>query len=382
MYRRRTIGIFGGGLIALAGIILVTLVYAAFTGQLNISNGSGVGRISKWDVHFEHLSTISTIHTAKVLTQPRLASGASIDNYSVSVTSPGDTISFTVDVVNEGNYNAVLTSVSVGTPSCTGTDATSNTNVCNHLHYSLTYDNGATVQVGDTLYAKETNTMKVTLTYDDTVTASELPTSEVSISNLNITIYYQQSGDALVKDNGEVADYKVYKIGNKISVHNEDYWVIENSGAGQDYVVAFKDTFIDGVVSKYTSADNDDYANSLIKIEVDSWVNSEFLNDELKEVNGYKARLLSIDDLSRLGYGTISNGAKALQDGVPNWVYNVGERYYTMSPFAFRNIYIVLSNGDISIGTGKNVSTKVRPVINVYKEALDILVESNQQNNE
>ena len=376
MYRRRTIGIFGGGLIVLAGIILVTLVYAVFTGQLNISNGSGVGRISKWDVHFEHLSTITTTHTAKVLTQPRLASGASIEDYSVSVTSPGDTISFTVDVVNDGNYNAELTSVSVGTPSCTGTDATSNTNVCNHLHYSLTYDSGASVQVGDTLYAKETNTMKVTLTYDDTVTASELPTQEVSISNLYITINYQQSGSALVKDNGEVADYKVYKQGDKITLNNEDYWVIEDSGAGQDYVVTLKDTpltaqdiqnykgdltfTVSGNGMQYGT--NSTYAGSYVETVVNNWESATFINDELKEINGYRARLITKQE-----YESISS--------INSWRYYSNYWYWTMTGPYHDGVNVIRNNGTlydayVNYDRAFGYELTVRPVINVYKDKL------------
>ena len=406
MLSKKEVKIIGGIVGALSIVMLIGLIYAAFTGQLNIA-GSGVSRISKWDIHFENLSTITTSHTAKVLAQPRLASGTSIVDYSVSVTSPGDTISFTVDVVNEGNYNAEITSVSVSTPSCSGDDSTSNNNVCNHLHYSLTYDSGASVQVGDTLYAKETNKMKVTLTYDDTVIASELPTEEVSISNLGITITFEQSSDALVKENGEAADYKVYKQGDKITLNNEDYWVIEKSGAEQDYIVALKDTPLNvsevnlyggvgtennhvnvydgsgcpqtacningyGALAYYTSETcglvngtgigtgcTSEYDSSEVKYVVDAWAVDKFENDELKTVNGYSSRLITAAE-----YGEILNTF--------SWRYNSSYNYLTMTGMTKAVVYCVRSDGSLSsIPAGNSYGAlTIRPVINVYKSAI------------
>ena len=151
----------------LSVITLMAVIYAAFTGQLTI-NGTANVRDSKWDIHIVEegqLDPTNITGSAKVLTKPT-ASTNSISDFALSLTTPGDSISFTFDVVNDGNYNAKITSIDIDTSECTGTDSVSNTNVCSHIHYYLNYDSGASVQVGDTLYAKETNTMKVTLTYD------------------------------------------------------------------------------------------------------------------------------------------------------------------------------------------------------------------------
>ncbi len=352
------------------------------------------------DIHFENLSTITTTHTAKALTQPRLASSTSIEDYSVSTTTSGDSISFTFDVVNEGNYNAKITSVSIGTPECTGTDSVSNSNVCGHLTYTLTYDNGASVQINDLVYAKETVTMKVTLTYDDTVTSSELATEDVSISNLGITINFEQTGDALVKENGEVADYRVYHVGDKITLNDEDYWVIENSEVNKDYIVALKDipltanevnlygidsnginhinnsgtTSTSGRVA-YDFNDNCDlnkglsgcnkYDNAQIKYVVDSWAESTFNNQELKELDGYFARLLKLTEANNNLLCNKSN----CKDSPYNWA-----RSYTSWTFydQMSDVYAYFVHG----GTHHGYSYKcqdcyyVRPVINVYKSAL------------
>ena len=353
MYKRRSFSVIFAGLMVLSLVIVLALVYAGFTGQLEI-NGNAVNRQSKWDIHFENLSNITTTHTAKALTQPRISSSTSISDYNVSLTTPGDSISFTFDVINDGNYNAKITSIDIDTPECTGTDSVSNTNVCSHIHYYLNYDSGASVQVGDMLYAKETNKMKVTLIYDDTVTASELATSDVSISNLELDINFEQDSDALVKDNGEVADYRVYKQGDKITLNNEDYWVIENSGAEQDYVVALKDDYIS---SSIIYGSTSDYSTSDAKTVVDTWVTNTFHNNELKEVNGYVARLITRSEYQSL---PSSYSWKS-----PNYLW------WTMTSCTSRTLFFVDNDGVTLEGTASVRSLVVRPVINVYKSALE-----------
>ena len=67
MYKRRSVNIMLAGMIVLCSVIVIALVYAGFTGQLNISSQNVVGRKSNWDIHFEHLSNVTTNRTAKVL---------------------------------------------------------------------------------------------------------------------------------------------------------------------------------------------------------------------------------------------------------------------------------------------------------------------------
>ena len=372
MYRRRNFNVLMIAIATLSLVIIVSLVYAGFTGQLNIT-GTAVQRTSNWDIHFENLSNITTTGSAKVLSQPALDGTTTIEDYSVSTTSPGDTISFTFKVVNDGNYNASISSVSVGTPQCTGTDTTSNTNVCGKLSYTLTYENGATVQTGDVLYAKDYAVMKVTLTYADFSDASLLPTADVSISNLGITINYGQSGSALVKDNGEVANYRVYHQGDKITLNNEDYWIIANSEAGQDYVVALKDlpltaneitnaggtssTSGDSLGKMSYHSSSSEYETSNIKSVVDNWANSRFMNSELKEVDNYSARLIT-----RTEYLTISNKN--------SWRYK-SNWYWTMTPYNSSQVWIILSSYAPNPGNVHATDGSVRPIINVYKSALE-----------
>ena len=84
-----------------------------------------------------------------------------------------------------------------GTPTCTGSDSTSNTNVCNNLEYTLTYTaGGQAVAVNDTLKINETKNMTLVLRYKSTIGQNELPTATVTVGNLGITIQYAQDSNA------------------------------------------------------------------------------------------------------------------------------------------------------------------------------------------
>ncbi len=249
--------------------------------------------------------------------------------------------------------------------------------------------------------AKDYAIMKVTLTYQTFNDASLLPSEDVSISNLGITVNYVQSGSALVKENGEVSDYRVYHQGDKITLNNEDYYVIANSGAGQDYVVALKDepltvaevNLYGGVgtennyVNKYTQSSvgtafnlngygavafysrdncgyvsgswtdyencNNNYDDSDIKHIVDNWEVDKFVNDELKEINNYKSRLINMSEIT-------SNIGPLMDEG-----------YWSMTKGAYKGI-MLCSNTTCHFSWYKKVADLylVRPVINVYKSAI------------
>ena len=356
-------------IVVLSVITVLAITYSAFTGQLNI-NGTAVNRQSGWDIHFENVSSITTSGTAKVLNnhQPTINQNnrTQIQDYEVSLTSPNDSISFTFDVVNDGNYNAKISDIDVGTPQCTSTDSTSATNTCNNLTYTLRYASGATVNTNDVLYAKDKLSFKVTLQFNDITNPALLPSAEVSIGNLGIEIDFEQQGNALVNDDGTVANNKVYHIGDKITLNNEDYWVIENSGIGQDYVVVLKDTVLQG--SKYSDSYNSTYETSKVKEIIDDWSTNNFLLNQLKEINGYKARLITKDE-----YLNISE--------INSWRYNSGYIYWTMTPNGGSSIYNIRQDGSIGsdgpVGHSYAGDVTVRPVINVYKSALETPIENN-----
>ena len=222
-----------GILALLVGIVAVSISYAAFTQNLNI-NGTANVQATNWSVHFANLTNAVTNGTAVEGTSPTIKSGqTSIGDYSVDFYTPGDSITYTFDVVNDGDYDAKISVLTKGTPQCSGADSTSNTNVCANLEYTLKYtSNGVDVAVDDTLKKSKTKNMTLVLRYKNTIGQNELPTAEVIVSNLGITIQYSQ--DSLA--GGNSVTY-LYYIGSSTK-HIGDTLVVNNTDVFDNYSMA------------------------------------------------------------------------------------------------------------------------------------------------
>lgn len=232
---------------------------------------------------------------------------------------------------------------------------------------------------------------------------------------------------------------KRYQVGDKITLHNEDYYIIDDSPRSQDYVLALKATplTVDEVnlyggvgtesnhVNKNTSSsvgtaynsngygglayyssptcgyvngsyvhtgcaseNTSNYDSSDIKYVVDNWVNSVFEANDLKVVNGYKARLPQKEELRSKFYPSCSKTAfKCSRESVtPLWISESNKKYFywTMTKYGKTddyygdNIYAINGVGELANVTGgnrgyysNNTDLMARPVINVYKTAIE-----------
>lgn len=177
-------------------VIAIGIGFAAFTETLSI-NGNATVQTSSWKVKFTDLSTGITAGTASITTAPTInTNDTTISTYDVKLAKPGDSVTYTFKVANTGTYDAKLTSVTIPTPTCTGSGdnaETDATNVCKHVTYSLTYSDGGTIAVNDALAKGTSKEMKLVLSYDTHNVAADLPSGDVTISNLGISLVYSQS---------------------------------------------------------------------------------------------------------------------------------------------------------------------------------------------
>ena len=91
---------------------------------------------------------------------------------------------------------------------------------------------------------------------------------------------------------------------------------------------------------------------------------------------GYKARLLTIDDLlENLGYNkfVISCGALVVTNDVPSWVYNSKYSYRLLRPMTDDNTYqyYVASSGRVESSFAYNNYYVLRPVVTIQKSMLE-----------
>ena len=113
---------------------------------------------------------------------------------------------------------------------------------------------------------------------------------------------------------------------------------------------------------------------------MDRWAIDKLTERDLKSINGYKARLITFDELvDNLGYEykiiiTALQGY-IFSETTPNWVYNDNYWYWTMTPYESSKhqeiVWSIKEDGKLteSFPFTQNAAS-VRPVINLLKSAI------------
>ena len=191
----------------IVALVAVTFAYASLTHTLKIKAFNecindecyyGTGYPIYWKIQFENLSKVSKTGTAVEHVAPRIMYPTRIGDYKVSLSAPGDSVSYAFDVVNEGKLDAMLSSIYMLHPTCIG-NSKDCYNVLKNIEYKLTYEDGSIPKYGDVLYAKNSGDakpnrkrMKLTLAYSSNIKQSEIPAHEVMVDNLDAIMFYVQ----------------------------------------------------------------------------------------------------------------------------------------------------------------------------------------------
>lgn len=159
----------------------VTVGYAALSTTLSIT---GKGTLSKnsWDIHFENLVIVDN-GASVVTTAPTIDSTKTKVSFNITLSKPGDTYEFTVDAVNKGTIDAMLSGFS--TTSLTADQQ-------KYLTYTVTYGDGATISTKDYLKKETSETIRVRVRFRDDLTSADLPSSAATL-NLTATLVYVQA---------------------------------------------------------------------------------------------------------------------------------------------------------------------------------------------
>lgn len=296
----------------------VTVGYAALSTTLSIT---GKGTLSKnsWDIHFENLVIVDNGASA-VTTAPTIDSTKTKVSFNITLSKPGDTYEFTVDAVNKGTIDAMLSGFSV-------TSLT--TDQQKYLTYTVTYSDGATISTKDYLKKGTSETIRVRVRFKDDLTATDLPSSAETL-NLTATFVYVQADSTAkerakpsilcIRDNTATSEDlmlgdKLYCDVNGDGTYNESteifYYLkdldsdstsavlIYNNVTSSDYVAYSKTNTLNGptIASKYLPTISEWPNVSLTKAIRDiKSPNSDFI---IKGFNysGYAARLPSLSEV-------------------------------------------------------------------------------------
>ena len=219
-------------LVVIAGL---TVAFAALSTTLNI-NGTAYLDAAKWGIKFKNLSEPVSIGTATTTGTAKIeeTKSAEITGINVGLSTPGDKVTYTVDLVNEGTINAKIDNIEK-------TVLTSEQQ--RYLTFKVTDKEGKEVSEGDILSAGETRKLTITIEFIKDLTKEDLPTSTSTIS-LSYKLNFVQTDDKATSGSQEPSsqactsfDKKdTYNVGDVISLCNtttnksEDFYVMKDNG--------------------------------------------------------------------------------------------------------------------------------------------------------
>ena len=209
--------------IAIVAVLVISVIglgiaFAAFSQTLTINGGASV-QASQWKVVFEGITNEglidnpTTVGTASEIAHPTIKNNSTeISTYSVSLKTPGDSITYNFKVHNKGDYAAnigTLTISGVNRPSSPVSGASlvtdssiaaANANTLAVIEYKFYYtDNNKLVgqDAKDCLEPGESENVSLRITFasSSATDTSILPSSDLVLDNLGVTAIYNQSGN-------------------------------------------------------------------------------------------------------------------------------------------------------------------------------------------
>ena len=167
-------------------ILFMTIGFATYAATLDIE-GTATAKANTWSVHYVTNSYQET--TGSVA-----ASAHNLTNtdftFTVTLNKPGDFYEATVNVINDGSFNAVLSALTMSTLT---------TAQSKYLTYTVYYDGTAYTASNDSLSASlpytsgsNTKAVKVRVQYVQPENSSDLPSSDAEVT-LTASLDYDQA---------------------------------------------------------------------------------------------------------------------------------------------------------------------------------------------
>ena len=166
-------------------ILFMSVGFAGYASTLNI-NGTATVQSNKWSVHFVDTSYAET--TGSVEASSHTVTGTSV-TYAATLEKPGDFYEFTINVINDGTFDALLSGLTLSTLT---------TAQQKYLTYTVTYDSTpyTATQTGLSLSlphtsGSNTKAVKVRVAYIQPENSADLPQSSVDVT-LTASLNYVQ----------------------------------------------------------------------------------------------------------------------------------------------------------------------------------------------
>ena len=284
-------------------VCIMAIGYALLAQELTINGRASID--SAWRVE---ITNIMRKEMNGGVTEKSKSYTATTASFDIGFTQPGDYVIYDIEVTNSGTLDAVI----------------SNINVVTDNNPAIIYTTSG-LQQGDKITKNgDKKYLTVKIEYDSNVTSQPASTT----NNITLEMNYQQ-------DLGQFdpISYNAYSIGDTINFAGSNWRVVKNSTEEEDYVTLMKEVVLTNAElgeyaygtgydtmeytwtdtchnanhgyssSNYDNCNNtNDYATSKVKEMLERTYINTLGTDSLKEVDGYKIRLITLDELeSNLG---------------------------------------------------------------------------------
>ena len=181
-------------------IVGMTVGFAALNTTLQLIGTLNISRTT-WNIHWTNPTKVGGVTATKDATL-KTGDNTTVE-YEVNLANQGDYYEFTVDAINEGTIDAMITgfenkvyenNVEVQKP--------------DYLDFTVTYSDNTQIANNHLLASGETETYKVKVQYKSNLTADQLPTSTRNLK-FTFSVTYMQSDE----EQAVPPRYPVYNLG-------------------------------------------------------------------------------------------------------------------------------------------------------------------------
>ncbi len=169
-------------------VLGISIGYAALASNLKI-NGTSKVSSATWNIHWENVQINENSVSTSEENKARITDEARTEvEYSVELSEPGDFYEFTVDAKNDGTLDAQIYSVESKYNDALISDENK---LPEYISYTITYEDGTSIEAGNTLDHGQKQTYKVKILYREDIDSSKLPQSNVTL-DLKFKVEYRQ----------------------------------------------------------------------------------------------------------------------------------------------------------------------------------------------
>lgn len=362
-------------LVVIAGL---TVAFAALSITLNI-NGTAYLDAAKWGIRFENLSSPTKIGSATTTGTAKIeeTKAAEITGINVSLSTPGDKVTYTVDLVNKGTINAKIDNIEK-------TVLTSEQQ--RYLTFKVTDKSGYEIKQGDILSAGETRNLTITIEFIKDLTKEDLPKQTSTIS-LSYKLNFVQTDDK-VTSGSQGGNEKTYAVGDEFCLENECFNVIKDNGTTVDALakqnvntktyrqdsnannLVFSEN-TNGSYGYWTDSSGELLSKYGTSYPANIFDSNSFLYEPVQNYKTYlkntlgktsiDARLITYEELISLG----CSEDDLTCESAPSWVYST--YYWTASAYDSSSVWRVGSDGYFDVNYFGDTDLGLRPVITISK---------------